>query len=100
MSLRIARRFFGPLLTGGLLVGISLSGVVTLVAQYVPVGPPVQVGTLSAPNVILPIAPQGPLNGGVQLGQGYNGVDFLGSNCGCLPPDTNAAVGNNFVVET
>jgi len=32
--------------------------------------------------------------------QSYDGIDFLGSNCGCLPPDTNAAVGNNFVVET
>ena len=37
---------------------------------------------------------------GVRIGQSYDGVDFLGSNCGCLPPDTNAAVGNNFVVET
>jgi hypothetical protein len=32
--------------------------------------------------------------------QSYDGVDFLGSNCGCLPPDSNAAVGNDFVVET
>jgi hypothetical protein len=32
--------------------------------------------------------------------QSYDGIDFRGSNCGCLPPDTNAAVGNNFVVET
>ena len=32
--------------------------------------------------------------------QSYDGVDFLGSHCGCLPPDTNAAVGNGFVVET
>jgi hypothetical protein len=38
--------------------------------------------------------------GGVQIGQSYDGIDFLGSNCGCLPPDTNAAVGNNFVVDT
>jgi hypothetical protein len=35
-----------------------------------------------------------------QIGQSYDGIHFLGSNCGCLPPDTNAAVGNNFVVET
>jgi len=34
------------------------------------------------------------------LRQSFEGVDFIGSNCGCLPPDTNAAVGNNFVVET
>ena len=36
----------------------------------------------------------------MRLGQSYDGIDSLGSNCGCLPPDTNAAVGNNFVVET
>ena len=35
----------------------------------------------------------------VHIVQSYDGVDFLSSNCGCLPPDTNAAVGNNFVVE-
>ncbi|WP_437747496.1 hypothetical protein WMF39_22320 [Sorangium sp. So ce1504] len=34
------------------------------------------------------------------VGQSYDGIGFLGSSCGCLPPDTNAAVGNNFVVET
>jgi len=38
--------------------------------------------------------------GEVQIGQSYDGIDFLGSSCGCLPPDTNAAVGNNFVVQT
>lgn len=34
------------------------------------------------------------------IDQSFDGVDYLGSNCGCLPPDTNAAVGNKFVVET
>lgn len=38
--------------------------------------------------------------GGVLVGQSYDGIDFIGSNCFCLPPDTNAAVGNNYVVET
>jgi hypothetical protein len=38
--------------------------------------------------------------GGVQIRRSYDGIDFLGSSCGCSPPDTNAAVGNNFVVET
>ena len=59
------------------------------------------------PNDI--VLPQGPLppppapdarNGGVGIVQSYDGVDFLGSNCGCLPPDTNAAVGKSYVVET
>jgi hypothetical protein len=51
--------------------------------------------------------PATPLNGGVQVGQSFEGVDFRVSNCycgpncyWCSPPDTNAAVGNNFVVET
>jgi hypothetical protein len=34
------------------------------------------------------------------ISQSFDGISFLGSNCGCLPPDTNAAVGNGFVVET
>ena len=42
----------------------------------------------------------GALPGGVEIGQSYDGIDFLGASCGFLPPDTNAAVGNNFVVET
>jgi hypothetical protein len=35
----------------------------------------------------------------LQIGQSYDGVDYNGANCGCLPPDTNAAVGNNYVAE-
>ena len=35
----------------------------------------------------------------VQVGSSFEGVDFNGSNCGCLPPDTNAAVGNGYVAE-
>src|SRR5215831_12538036 len=104
MSLRIARRFFGSLLSAGVLVGIWQSGTVTLFAQYVPVGPPVavNVGNLlnPAPSAILPLPPAPAQDPVVQLGRGYEGVTFLASNCNCLPPDTNAAVGNNFVVET
>jgi Legume lectin domain/SdrD B-like domain/Bacterial pre-peptidase C-terminal domain/Bacterial Ig-like domain len=37
---------------------------------------------------------------GAFLGTTIEGIDFNGSNCGCLPPDTNAAVGNGFVAET
>ena len=69
----------------------------------VPVGPPVSVRnqSYSLPQGPVPLVlPKGPKNGGVHLGQSYEGIDFLGSSCGCLPPDTNAAVGNNFVVET
>ena len=35
----------------------------------------------------------------LQVGASFEGVDFNGSNCGCLPPDTNAAVGNGYVAE-
>jgi len=35
----------------------------------------------------------------VHVGQSIEGVDFNGSNCGCLPPDTNAAVGGSYVAE-
>src|SRR5215472_304409 len=103
MSLRIARRFFGSMLSAGVLVGIWQSGTVTLFAQYVPVGPPVavNVGNLLNPALSAILPPPAPAQDpAVQLGRGYEGVSFLASNCGCLPPDTNAAVGNNFVVET
>ena len=38
--------------------------------------------------------------GSLTVGTSFEGIDFNGSNCGCLPPDTNAAVGHNYVVET
>jgi methionine-rich copper-binding protein CopC/protocatechuate 3,4-dioxygenase beta subunit len=38
--------------------------------------------------------------GNLTIGNSFEGIDFNTSNCGCLPPDTNASVGNNFVVET
>jgi hypothetical protein len=70
----------------------------------VPVGPPVPFWSqpFSVPNGPLPsVRPQIPNHKPALLvGQSYDGIDFLGSNCGCLPPDTNAAVGGNFVVET
>src|SRR6266702_3295593 len=68
----------------------------------VPVGPLVPAG--NQPSVLQGLVPQfspnAPGNGGMKLGQSYDGIDFQGSNCGCLPPDTGAAVGDNFVVET
>ena len=52
----------------------------------------------SGPTPLLPS--KAPTGGGLAIGQSYDGIDFLGSNCGCLPPDTNAAVGNDFIAET
>src|SRR5262249_12340614 len=37
--------------------------------------------------------------GSVSIGTNFEGIDFNGSSCGCLSPDTNATVGGNFVVE-
>lgn len=73
------------------------------VGPFVPVGPPepVQFNKMTLPKAPLPpVSHKGPKHGGVKLGQSYDGINFLDSSCGCLPPDTNVAVGNNFVVET
>jgi hypothetical protein len=60
-------------------------------ADSVPLADPGPGSDLAAP----------PLGDGTQIiRQSFDGVSFLGSNCGCLPPDTNAAVGNGFAVET
>jgi hypothetical protein len=55
--------------------------------------PSVPFGPLPAPRLQLPRL------GGTTINQSYNGIDFLGSSCGCLPPDNGTAVGGNFVVE-
>jgi hypothetical protein len=34
------------------------------------------------------------------LTNAFNGIDLGTSNCGCQPPDVNAAVGNGYIVET
>jgi hypothetical protein len=56
-----------------------------------------------------PFVPTGPVThvhnpttrrGGTTIGLSFDGIDFILGNCGCLPPDTNAAVGHNFIVET
>jgi hypothetical protein len=78
-----------------------------------PIGPPVSVRNV-APGIPQPRAslrsvpsaipgsaiPGSAIPGGVEIRQSYDGIDFLGSGCSCLPPDPNAAVGNNFVVQT
>src|SRR5947209_5964710 len=75
-----------------------------LFAQRVPVGPPVSAASqyFSLPTGPLPDAQSRVPSrlASVPIGLSYDGIDFLGSNCGCLPPDTNAAVGNNYVIET
>jgi hypothetical protein len=90
-----------PLLALGLLCGLAFAST-TLFAQHVKIGPPVAVGSQapSVPTGPLPEAgAKAPSGGGITIGQNYDGIDFNTSNCGCLPPDTNAAVGGNFVAE-
>jgi len=69
----------------------------------VPIGHPLPfwAGPIAIPNGPLPepqVSGAGPLIK-LTVGQSYEGIDFNGSGCGCLPPDTNAAVGGNFVAE-
>lgn len=67
-----------------------------------PIGSPVSPNShqMSIPNGQLPTrTPQLPRLGGVPTFHSYEGIDFNDSNCGCLPPDTNASVGNGFIVE-
>src|SRR5216683_1822799 len=83
--------------------GLSLTSTNLFADDFVPVGPP---ATFNQNDLVLPVGPLAfsrpalPRNGGIQIRQSYAGIDFLDSNCSCLPPDTNAAVGNDFVVET
>lgn len=69
----------------------------------VPVGPPLPALNqyFSLPSGPLPLAAtQAPIvPSNLVIGQNFDGIDFLNSDCGCLPPDTSASVGNNFVVE-
>src|SRR5215467_5768422 len=94
------------------LLGFALASVLTLISAslfaqvrvpvHVPVGPPMSAASQ------MPFVPNGPLPSPripspspfLTVGSSFDGIDFLGSNCGCLPPDTNAAVGNGFVAET
>jgi hypothetical protein len=83
--------------------GLTFISTNAFAQEVTSVGPPTPFDPqdISLPQDTLPpVPPPDPKNGGVQIGLSYDGIDFLGSNCSCLPPDTNAAVGNSFVVET
>lgn len=91
------------LLVAAMACGLAISST-TLFAQKtgrVPVGPPGAPGAFTVPQGPLPAALPAPAPSiAIHVGQSYDGVDFNTSNCGCLPPDTNAAVGGNYVAET
>jgi hypothetical protein len=90
-------------MAGALLCGLAFTPTtVSAQQELVPVGPPMS--SLDNPRAV-----QKPLLGAIKrpstegreiLRRSLEGIDFIGSNCGCLPPDTNAAVGNDFVIET
>jgi len=86
------------------MVGLSAFAQNAPTPERVPIGHPVPywMQPIWMPSGPLPKAePQQGFNPllTLQVGQSYEGVDYNGANCGCLPPDTNAAVGNNFVAE-
>jgi hypothetical protein len=92
-------------MTTALVCGLAVTST-NLFAQApvrVPVSPPVSPArqSPSLPIGPLPLAvPKDPKGGGLKIIQSYDGIDFFTGTCFCLPPDTNAAVGNNYVVET
>jgi hypothetical protein len=63
---------------------------------------PVRAGTvpLAKPDLGSQPAAPPPSDPNQIISQSFDGVSFLGSTGGFLPPDTNAAVANGFVVET
>ena len=91
-------------ITVALIFGVAFSSPKLFSQQFLPVGPPAPFQNVQ-PSIqaLFAMAADNRLSailGGVKINKSYVGIDFLGSNCGCLPPDTNAAVGNNFLVET
>src|SRR5262245_25631843 len=98
----------------GLMIAVLLGGFgfvnVSLAQewQFVPVGPPstdLQTAVPNAPSVefaiksvdhTLDAVKEPSAVGSDLLRRGIDGINFLGSNCGCLPPDTNAAVSKDF----
>src|SRR5262249_11587089 len=102
----------------GLMIAVLLGGFgsvnVSLAqeSQFVPVGPPMtylQGAVPNAPGVESAIESVDDTLDAVKtlsavgrdiLRRGIDGITFLGSSCGCLPPDTNAAVSKDFVAET
>jgi hypothetical protein len=70
--------------------------------QFIPVGPPISMlddPQRAAPQPFFGATKKPSAVGREILRRGIEGIDFLGAE-GFLPPDTNAAVGNDFVVET
>jgi hypothetical protein len=90
-----------PLLATALAFVLVFTAANLFAQARVPVGPPGAPGNhFTLPNGPLPPALPAPAPSlSIHIGQSYDGIDYLGSNCGCLPPDTNAAVGGNYVAE-
>ena len=76
--------------------GLTLTSVTLFSQQVSPVGPPVPVQTVAPTNEGLSepfdLNVSSATGGGVIIGQSYEGIDFLDSDCSCLPPDTSVAV--------
>lgn len=122
-ALATAAVIVGTLMGGGVAIGADLTH--GAIVGHVTVAPGVHVNASALPTGFKPSGPSrpallrtGPLKSapstGVKPGPAaksttaprttlnnvFNGIDLANSNCGCQPPDVNAAVGNGFIVET
>ena len=79
--------------------GAQYSLVVTRGANFDihPNGTPDQAEPLTGTHGVLGAITVG---SGAAVGASFDGIDFNDSSCGCLPPDTNAAVSADYVLET
>ena len=85
-----------------LVFGLALVSTTLIAQERVPISRPSSIWSHAptVPSGPTPrIAPKSPTLAGTTILQSYDGVDFLGSNCDCLPPDNGTAVGGNYVVE-
>jgi len=89
---RIQFQIPASLAAGGYFVSMSgtTGGGASFVSRNRPSGPGAGTGQCSALTVKANT---------VTLGSSFEGIDFDASSCGCFPPDPNAAVGGNYVVE-
>ena len=74
--------------------GVQYSLTVTRGANFdiEPHNTPATAQSLTGTNGVLGALDPG---GNLTIGTNFEGIDFTARNCGCLPPDTNAAVGAN-----
>jgi hypothetical protein len=88
------------IIAAALACGIAITSTALFAQQPMPTAPiAADSVTLADPDPGFELSAS-PWSGGKQIiGQSFDGISFLGSRI-FIPPDTNAAVGNDFLVET